>query len=176
MSDLKMLPNVGKATERDLIAMGYTTVESLKGKSADELYAEECALRGFALDRCQLYLFRALEYYINTSNADMNKVKWWLWKDKYYNLAPCGSRCVECDYFPVNCSSCRTIKGRVFWLNYTGGNICDRYNCCVNENKFENCGQCSKLPCSYFELKDPNLTDEQNQTNLKILVERLKHT
>ena len=37
MSDLKMLPNVGKATERDLIAMGYTTVESLKGKSADEL-------------------------------------------------------------------------------------------------------------------------------------------
>ena len=54
MSELKKIPNIGKATERDLIAMGYTTLESLKGKTGEQLYEEECALRGFTLDRCQL--------------------------------------------------------------------------------------------------------------------------
>ena len=38
MSELRKIPNVGETTEQDLIAMGYTTIESLKGKSADELY------------------------------------------------------------------------------------------------------------------------------------------
>ena len=36
MSELRKIPNVGETTEQDLIAMGYTTIESLKGKSADE--------------------------------------------------------------------------------------------------------------------------------------------
>ena len=31
MSELRKIPNVGKATEADLIAMGYTTIESLRG-------------------------------------------------------------------------------------------------------------------------------------------------
>ncbi len=46
MTELRKIPNVGKETEQDLIAMGYTTIESLKGKKADDLYAQECALRG----------------------------------------------------------------------------------------------------------------------------------
>ena len=37
MSELSRIPNVGKATERDLNEMGYTTVESLKGKTGEEL-------------------------------------------------------------------------------------------------------------------------------------------
>ena len=41
MSELRKIPNVGKATEKDLIAMGYTTVESLKGKTASEEQNEE---------------------------------------------------------------------------------------------------------------------------------------
>lgn len=73
MSELRKIPNVGKSTERDLIAMGYTTIESLKGKKGEELYAEECALRGCVLDRCQLYLLRAVEYYVNTLNPDIKK-------------------------------------------------------------------------------------------------------
>lgn len=46
MSELRKIPNVGKTTEKDLIAMGYTTIESLKGKTAEQLYEEECVLRG----------------------------------------------------------------------------------------------------------------------------------
>ena len=60
MGELSKIPNVGKATEKDLIAMGYTTVESLKGMTARQLYDEECALRGELIDRCQLYLYRAV--------------------------------------------------------------------------------------------------------------------
>ena len=74
MSELRKIPNVGKATERDLIAMGYTTKESLKGKTADELYSEECALRGCMLDRCQLYLYRAVEYFVGSDNSKSIRV------------------------------------------------------------------------------------------------------
>ena len=45
MSELRKIPNVGKTTEKDLIAIGYTTIESLKGKTAEQLYEEECSLR-----------------------------------------------------------------------------------------------------------------------------------
>lgn len=58
MSELRKIPNIGKQTEKDLIAMGYTTIESLKGRTGEELYAEECAMRGFTIDRCQLSLSR----------------------------------------------------------------------------------------------------------------------
>lgn len=40
MSELRKIPNVGKATENALTAMGYTTIESLKSRSAEQLYAE----------------------------------------------------------------------------------------------------------------------------------------
>lgn len=73
MSKLRDIPNVGKDTEQDLVAMGHTTIESLKGKKAGELYAEECALRGYTIDRCQLYLYRAVEYFVNTKNPDPMK-------------------------------------------------------------------------------------------------------
>ena len=66
MSELRTIPNVGACTEQDLILMGYPTIASLRGKSAEELYAGECRLRGCTLDRCQLYLYRAVEYFVNT--------------------------------------------------------------------------------------------------------------
>ena len=54
MTELRQIPNVGAQTEQDLIAMGYTTIASLRSKRAEELYAEECRLRGCLIDRCQL--------------------------------------------------------------------------------------------------------------------------
>ena len=80
MTELRKIPNVGPRTEADLLAMGYTTIESLKGKTAEELYAEECRLRGCQIDRCQLYLYRAVVYFVNTENPDPAKCKWWHWK------------------------------------------------------------------------------------------------
>ena len=56
MGELRKIPNVGKRTEDDLLALGYTTIDSLKGIKAEELYKQECELRGGLLYKCQLYL------------------------------------------------------------------------------------------------------------------------
>ena len=173
MGELRKIPNVGKQTEKDLIAMGYTTIESLKGKSADKLYEEECALRKTTLDRCQLYLYRAVEYFVNSENPDIAKCPWWLWKDEFVQPSPCGAVCSECGLFPEVCKGCRKVKGRVHWLQYTGDDVCKVYDCCVNKKKQPDCGKCQQLPCERFT-KDPTISDEQNQLNLKRMVERLK--
>ena len=43
-NELRKIPNVGKRTEKVLREMGYDSIESLKGKRAVDLYAEECSL------------------------------------------------------------------------------------------------------------------------------------
>lgn len=167
----RKLPNVGVQTEQDLLAMGYTSIDSLKGVKADELYQKECDLRGCSIDRCQLYLYRALEYYINSENPDMDKCKWWYWKDDYFYPSPCGARCVNCPSFPKECKGCRNIKGRVFWTQYTGDTVCPIWKCCSEHNR-ENCGSCPDLPCARF-MKDPTISDEENEANLKQMIDNL---
>lgn len=170
--ELRRIPNVGVQTQRDLIAMGYTTIDSLKGKRAEELYAEECRLRGCAIDRCQLYLYRAVVYFVNTDNPDPAKCKWWLWKDDFVNPSPCGAVCTECNYYPSACAGCRKIRGKAFWLPYTGDDVCPIYQCCRDKKK-QNCGGCPELPCARF-MKDPTISDEENEANLRRMLERLK--
>ena len=167
----RKLPNVGVQTEQDLLAMGYTSIDSLKGVKADELYQKECDLRGCSIDRCQLYLYRALEYYINSENPDMDKCKWWYWKDDYFYPSPCGARCVICPSFPKECKGCRNIKGKVFWTQYTGDTVCPIWKCC-SEQKRKNCGNCPDLPCVRF-MKDPTISDEENEANLKKMIDNL---
>lgn len=172
MSELRNIPNVGDQTEQDLLAMGYTTIDSLKGKRAEELYEEECRLRDCTIDRCQLYLYRAVEYFVNTDHPDPEKYKWWLWKDDYVEPSPCGAVCVECGNFPSACSGCRKIRGKVFWLQYTDKDVCPIYQCC-REKKKHDCGGCPELPCARF-MKDPTLSDEENETHLKLMMARLR--
>lgn len=174
MSELKKIPNVGAATERDLIEMGYATVESLRGKKAEELYAEECTLRGQTLDKCQLYLLRAVEYYVNSPAPDIGKCKWWYWKDEYVLPSPCGTKCAECARFPAECGGCRKIEGKVFWLEYVGRDVCPIYECCGNKG-MKNCGACDALPCEKF-MKDPSISDEQNAANLRVMLDNLRRT
>ena len=173
MSELRNIPNVGAATERDLIAMGYKTIESLKGKTAEELYAEECALRGTTIDRCQLYLYRAVVYWVNADDPVPSKCPWRYWKDEYVMPSPCGAVCSDCARFPSECAGCRKIKGKVYWLKYAGGDVCPVYSCCRSVRGFDTCGDCDKLPCEKF-VKDPTISDEENEAHLKAMVSRLK--
>ena len=173
MSELRKIPNVGKRTEEDLIAMGYTTIASLRGVPAQRLYEEECALRGEILDRCQLYMLRAVEYFVNTPEPDPAKCPWPLWKDDFALPSPCGAVCAECALYPKSCSGCRKIEGKVYWLQYAGGDVCKVYDCCVNQKGQRTCGECEKLPCDKFT-KDPTISDEQNEENLKKMIGRLK--
>ena len=174
MTELRKIPNVEKRTEQDLIAMGYTTIASLRGKRAEDLYAEECRLRACVLDRCQLYLYRAVEYFVNTENPDPAKCKWWLWKDEFTEPSPCGAVCAECGNFPTACGGCRKIGGKVFWVQFTGDKVCPVYQCC-REKKKRNCGGCPELPCARF-MKDPTISDEENTAHLQKMLERLGKT
>lgn len=49
MTELSQIPNVGKQTERDLLAMGYTSIESLKGKRTQKQRANRLLLTNFAM-------------------------------------------------------------------------------------------------------------------------------
>lgn len=81
MGGLRQIPGVGRETEKDLIMLGYTTVDSLKDADPEEMYERECRLRGRRVDRCQLYVYRCAVYFASTKNPDPEKLKWWNWKD-----------------------------------------------------------------------------------------------
>lgn len=101
------LPNIEQQTEQDLLSMGYTSLDSLKGKSANDLYKQECEMKGCTVDRCQLYVYRALTYYIDSDNPNKEKSKWWYWKDDYYTPSPCGAKCIDCLSFQTNARDVR---------------------------------------------------------------------
>lgn len=82
MSELRKIPSVGKETEKDLIALGYDTIESLRGADPEEIYRRDCERRGCLIDRCQLYVYRCVVYFASTPNPQPEKCKWWYWKDK----------------------------------------------------------------------------------------------
>jgi len=80
--------------------------------------------------------------------------------------APCGLYCGACPLYkaqtdrvlaeklaprlglPVEacvCSGCRAQKGRV---SVMGEEVCDTYDCCVNERGLDFCYRCPDFPCS----------------------------
>lgn len=81
MSKLISIPGVGKQTDKDLIRLGYRTVESLKGQNPEEIYKKDCELKGKKIDKCQLYIYRCAVYFASTKDPDPDKLKWWNWKD-----------------------------------------------------------------------------------------------
>lgn len=79
----------------------------------------------------------------------------------------CGVVCSECGYYPGDCRGCSPIQGRVFWLQFTGGDVCDIYRCCVEEKRLAHCGKCPGLPCGRYDREDPTRSHEENEAELK---------
>ena len=81
-SELRKIPGVGPKTEQDLIALGYTTIESLKGQNPEEillpgLFAEGLPDRPLPAVRLPLrHLFCR-----NSRAGEAEKLNWWYWKD-----------------------------------------------------------------------------------------------
>ncbi len=80
-TDLQKIPYVGKATEKDLLLLGFDSIASLKGADPEKMYQKECELKGVRIDRCQLYVYRMAVYYAENEVHDPEKLKWWNWKD-----------------------------------------------------------------------------------------------
>lgn len=86
----------------------------------------------------------------------------------------CGVVCSECGYYPGECGGCPAVRGQVFWLEYTGGDVCEIYDCCVNQKKLEHCGRCGELPCFRFEGNDPTKSVEENERDHQRQLEQLR--
>lgn len=82
-------------------------------------------------------------------------------------ISMCGVYCEECPHFEKVCAGCDQIKGKVYWAQYIGSDACPIYHCVTNK-KFENCGDCSDMPCEiWFTLKDPDWTEEQHEQSIR---------
>lgn len=84
MGDLRKIPGVGKSIEQDLMHIGISCIEDLKGRNPEDLYKQSCLFKGFQEDKCLLYVFRLAVYYAENDKYDDEKLKWWYWKDKFY--------------------------------------------------------------------------------------------
>ena len=80
-TDLLKIPGVGKQIKQNLIELGYTNVESLKDQDPEQIYEKLNKKQGCIVDRCMLYVFRCAVYYASNEVYDLEKLKWWNWKD-----------------------------------------------------------------------------------------------
>ena len=81
-SELTVIPGIGKKMAEHLSKAGYPTIESLRGKSADEMYAVDCIAQGAGVDRCALYCYRLAVYFADhDGQLPDGKRNWWDWKD-----------------------------------------------------------------------------------------------
>lgn len=81
-TDLRTIPGVGPAMEKELQALGYDSTASLRGQDPEEMYRRSCAIQGCRLDRCVLYVYRCAVYFAETEQPDPEKCRWWYWKDE----------------------------------------------------------------------------------------------
>lgn len=89
------------------------------------------------------------------------------------NLSCCGTDCGSCGFYGDLCSGCNECKGKVF--HAPEDRACPIYECAVEKNNFENCGQCKALPCSIWQsTRDPVFSDEEFVESIASRVKVLK--
>lgn len=91
-------------------------------------------------------------------------------------ISVCGLVCSECQFFNISCDGCKAVQGSTFWAKeLLPGKICQLYECAVTNKKYEDCGECSELPCKLFrDLKDPNTSDEEHLKLIDVRISRLR--
>ena len=82
LRDLQRCPGIGPSLARDLVALGVASVDDLRGRDPERLYADLCELQGWAVDRCVLYAFRCAVYFAETPEPEPELLQWWNWKDR----------------------------------------------------------------------------------------------
>jgi len=85
LKHFQTIPGVGKACSLDFWNIGLRSVDDLKGQNPKILYDRLNTLTGMTHDICILYTFRCAVYYATETEYEKEKLKWWYWKDKYYN-------------------------------------------------------------------------------------------
>ena len=77
------IPGIGKSIAQDLLNIGITSVDDLRGKDPENLFEQSNRFAGAVQDRCLLYCFRCAVYFAETEvdERDPEKLKWWNWKN-----------------------------------------------------------------------------------------------
>ena len=81
LKEFMTIPSVGKSVAEDLWELGYRSIEQLKNEDPEKMYEEHCHQKGCKVDRCVLYTFRCLVYYVSNDSYDPELLKWWNWKN-----------------------------------------------------------------------------------------------
>lgn len=81
LQQFQYLPGVGASIAQDLWDLGYRSTGEIKGEDPQQMYASLERLRSAHIDRCMLYVFRCIVYYVNTPKPDAHLLLWWNWKD-----------------------------------------------------------------------------------------------
>lgn len=79
---LTSIPSIGKRGAFHLNNIGVFCVEDLINANAEDLYSRDTLFKGLQDDRCLLYQYRCAVYYANNKSHDLEKLKWWNWKDE----------------------------------------------------------------------------------------------
>lgn len=88
-------------------------------------------------------------------------------------LSCCGTNCKKCNYYSTTCKGCNESSGKVFYI--PSGKTCPIYNCSIQKQKFVNCAECEKLPCSIWNsTKDPSFSDQEFEQNIQERIQNLK--
>ncbi|AUB55466.1 pathogenicity locus [Methanobacterium subterraneum] len=82
LKDIKQIPGVGDVIAEDLWDLGIRSPEDLKDQDPEELYLQLCALQDTKVDKCMLYVFRCVVYYVSHDKHEAELLKWWNWKYK----------------------------------------------------------------------------------------------
>ncbi len=82
LKEFQVIPGVGPNIARDLVDLGYKSVEELRGENPGKMYRDLMSLRGTHVDKCVLYVFRCSVYYASNSAHNPYLLKWWNWKDR----------------------------------------------------------------------------------------------
>ena len=82
MGDLRMVPGIGAKKEKELIELGYGSLEELKNADPDELYGKACLKEGWQLDKCVLYAFRCAVAFAKDPAPNPDNYRWWYFCDE----------------------------------------------------------------------------------------------
>jgi hypothetical protein len=81
LKELRTIPGVGKSISIDLWNLGIRSVNDLREKNPERLYAQHCKQKNMVVDRCMLYVLRCAVYYASEKKPKPELLLWWNWKD-----------------------------------------------------------------------------------------------
>lgn len=73
LKELQKIPNIGPAMAGDLVMLGITKVEDLKGRDADDLYDKLSSLTSSRQDPCVADTLESAIHYADTGDGQ----PWW---------------------------------------------------------------------------------------------------